>query len=271
MSESLEDTEVQVIHTPAEPEVLLEWTYSPHEFFESAIEIARSDYTIDITSGAISARLSASAFDADKSIRQRLHDSLFDRMRGIQLLTREPFQLSKPRLTRIEPDGRRHIFVELEGAVLTLSGGLVDITVTDASGKIVRDTKQERIQKGADLADLVAKYSGDVLLKSMLASYSASTTDANNELVHLYEIRDSLSAAFDGKAKVLATLNITTDGWGRLGQLCCHEPLRQGRHRGENFKSLRDATEPELSEAREIAREMIEAYLQFLEGGNKVT
>ena len=105
----------------------------------------------------------------------------------------------------------------------------------------------------------------------MLASYSASTTDANNELVHLYEIRDSLSAAFDGKAKVLATLNITTDGWGRLGQLCCHEPLRQGRHRGENFKSLRDATEPELSEAREIAREMIEAYLQFLEGGSKVT
>lgn len=261
-----------MIHTPAEPEVLLEWTYSPHEFFESAIEIARSDYTIDITSGAISARLSASAFDADKSIRQRLHDSLFDRMRGIQLLTREPFQLSKPRLTRIEPDGRRHIFVELEGAVLTLSGGLVDITVTDASGKIVRDTKQERIQYKADLADLVAKYSlGDNLLKSMLASYSASTADANNELVHLYEIRDSLSTSFGDEAKSRAALFISKDNWSRLGRLCNDEPLRQGRHRGKKFESLRDATETELSEAREIAREMIEAYLQFLEGGNKVT
>lgn len=253
-------------------EVLLEWTYSPSDFFESAIEIRRSDYTVEIVEGLISTQLSASAFDADESIRQRLHDSLFDRMRGIQLLTRKPFQLTKSRLTRIEPDGRRHISFELEGGVLTLSGGTVDFRVTDASGKVIRDTKAERIQKRADLADLIAKYSsGDDLLKSMLASYSASTADANNELVHLYEIRDSLSASFGDEAKSRAALFISKDNWSRLGQLCNDEPLRQGRHRGKKFESLRDATEAELSEAREIAREMIEAYLQFLEGGNKVT
>lgn len=252
-------------------EVLLEWTYSPRDFFESPIEIARADYTVDIASGSISARLPASAFDADQRIKQQLHDSLFDRMRGIQLLTRKPFQLSKPRLTRIEPDGRRHIFFELEGAVLTLSGGRVDITVTDASGKVVRDTKQERIEKKRELAELVAKYSsGEKVLNSMLKSYETSTSDANNELVHLYEIRESLSAAFGGESKARAKLGVSRANWSRLGQLCNDEPLRQGRHRGKNLDGLRDATEAELSEARNISRLLIEAYLQFRDNGGVV-
>jgi hypothetical protein len=86
--------------TPAtETEVLLEWTYSPRDFFESEIEIARSDYSVDIAAGAVSARLPASRFDADADIKQRLHESLFDRMRGIQLLTRKA---DNPKLTRAE-------------------------------------------------------------------------------------------------------------------------------------------------------------------------
>jgi hypothetical protein len=258
------------MNTPVpQTEILLEWTYSPRDFFEAEIEISRSDYTVDIASGSISARLPAAVFDADEGVRQRLHDALFDRMRGIQLLTRKPFQLSKPRLTRIEPDGRRHIFVELEGAVLTLSGGLVDITITDSSGKVTRDTKQERIKKKRELADLVAKYSGDGLLKAMLQSYVTSASDANNELVHLYEVRESVSTAYGGEAPARAALSISKGNWSRLGQLCNDEPLRQGRHRGKKFDALRDATEAELSEARDIARQMIEAYLQYRDSGGK--
>src|SRR5258708_16543333 len=143
--------------SPAQTEVLLEWTYSPRDFFESPIEIARSNYPVDIAAGSISARMPATVFDADAEIKQRLHDALFDRMRGIQLLSRKPFQLSKPRLTRIEPDGRRHIFVELEGAVLTLSGGVVAITVNDASGHVVRETKQKRLQKKHRSGEIVVK------------------------------------------------------------------------------------------------------------------
>jgi len=250
----------------AQTEVLLEWTYSPRDFFESRIEIARSDYAVDIAAGSISARMPATAFDAETEIKQRLHDALFDRMRGIQLLSRKPFQLSKPRLTRIEPDGRRHIFVELEGAVLTLSGGLVDITVTDASGNVVRDTKQERLEKKRDLAELVAKYSsGDQLLRAMLQSYATSTADPNNELVHIYEVREALSSSFGGEANARAAVGVSRSNWSRLGQLCNDEPLQQGRHRGKDVGVLRDATEGELSEAREISRNMIEAYLAYRE------
>ena len=260
------------MNTPsAQAEVLLEWTYSPRDFFESPIEIARSDYTVDIDSGAISARLPASAFDADAQMKQRLHDSLFDRMRGVQLLTRKSFELSKPRLTRIEPDGRRHIYMELEGAVLTLTGGPVDFTITGANGKVVRDTKQERIDKKREWAELIAKYRpGDSILGAMLNSYATSTSDPNNELVHLYEVRESLSVAFRGETKACKALGISRANWSRLGQLCNNEPLRQGRHRGKSPGVLRDATEAELSEARNISRMMIEAYVMFRDSGGVV-
>ena len=252
---------------PAETEILLEWTYSPRDFVESAIEIARSDYNVDIDAGVISAQMPASVFDSDPSYRDRLHEDLLSRMRGIQILSRMPFHLSKPRLTRIEPDGRRHIFVELQGARLTISGGLVDITVTDANGKLIRDTKQERSEKKRELADLVAKFADDGVLKSMLKSYAESVSDANNELVHLYEIRDSLSTAFGNESKARSLLTVSRHDWSRLGQLSNVAPLRQGRHRGQKFETLRDATEVELMEARDIARRMIEAYLQFRDEG----
>lgn len=257
------------MNSPAgETEVLLEWSYSPREFFESPIEISRADYIVDIAAGSISAKLPASTFDANSQVKQKLHDSLFDRMRGIQLLTRKPFQLSKPRVTRIEPDGRRHIYMELESAVLTLSGGLVDLTVTDSSGKVVRDSKKERIEQKRELAELVSKYSpGDKLLNSMLKSYDKSTSDPNNELVHLYEIREALAVAFGGESEVRKALKCSSASWSRLGKLCNDEPLHQGRHRGKNPGGLRDATESELSAARKIAREMIKSYLVFREGG----
>ncbi len=254
--------------TSSQTEVILDWTYKPTDFFESPIEISRADYTVDIATGTISARMSASSFDADEKLKQRLHEALLDRMRGIQLLIRKPFELSKPRVTRIEPDGHRHIFVDLEGTGLTLSAGLVDVVVTDASGNVVCDTKQERIEKKRELAELVAKFcSGDKALNAMLKSYHTSTSDANNELFHLYEIRESISSTFGGESKARATLGISRDSWSRLGQLCNDEPLRQGRHRGKNLGELRDATEAELSEARNISRQMIEAYLQFRQNG----
>jgi len=94
----------------------------------------------------------------------------------------------------------------------------------------------------------------------MLLSYDAGVRDPNNELVHLYEIRDALSTKFGGENSVRAALTITSAQWSRLGQLCNHEPLRQGRHRGKSGEAMRDASEAELAESRSIARAMIEAW-----------
>ena len=89
--------------------------------------------------------------------------------------------------------------------------------------------------------------------------------DPDNELVHLYEIRDGLSKRFGDERAAKSALGIAPSAWSRIGQLCNDEALRQGRHRGKSVGGLRDATDAELMEARGIARSMIESYLQYLE------
>ena len=244
--------------------VLLEWIFSPSDFFEEPITISRDDYTLLIERGTIRATVAAAAFDADPSMRTRLQESLIDRMHGIQLINHQPFELSKPNLIRVGADGLRNIIVEPEGGKLTLKGGIVDVRVTDKDGNVLHDSKRERLDRKRSLAELVNKYRpNDVLLKTLLASYDASTRDPNNELVHLYEIRESLAACFGGETETRTALGLSVSEWSRLGQLCNSEPLRQGRHRGKSVGSLRDATEAELTEARSIARSMIKAYLNY--------
>jgi len=247
--------------------VLLEWKFSPRDYFEEVIEISRQDYTMTIADGQVHARIDSAIYEADPDMRQRLHDAVNDRFLGVQLLTHRAYELSRSTMTRVHPDGRRDIFIEPEPAQMVLSVGTVDIRVTDKDGNVIADSKRDRIEKKKSLAELVTSYRAtDSLLASLLRSQAAAVRDPNNELVHLYEIREALSTKFGGENATRTALRITAAQWSRLGQLCNNEPLRQGRHRGKTSGALRDATEAELAEARGIARAMIEAYLQHVEG-----
>jgi hypothetical protein len=250
----------------SEVTIVLEWNFSPPDYFEEPIAVSRDEYTMSIAIGKVEARIPAAVYDANPSLRTNIHDALQDRFLAVQLLSHKAYHLSKSSMMRVHPDGRRDIFMELEPGRLTLSGGSVDFQVIDKNGNIVSDSKRERLEKKRSLSDLVIKYRPtDVLLDAILKSYESAVRDPNNELVHLYEIREGLSKKFGGETATRSTLMIDAPDWSRFGQLCNSEPLRQGRHRGKNIGVLRDATESELAEARSIARAMIEAYLQSLE------
>jgi hypothetical protein len=203
-------------------------------------------------------------------MRQDLHDALNGRFLGVQLLTHKAYDLSRPTMTRVHPDGRRDIYVEAEPGRIVLSGVAPDIRVIDKDGNIALDSKRDRIEKKKSLAELVSTYlTADEVLTLLLQSQSASVRDPNNELVHLYEIREALSTKFGGESRARSALGINYSEWSRLGQLCNNEPLRQGRHRGKSGRALRDATESELTEARSIALTMIEAYLRHLDTASR--
>lgn len=105
-------------------------------------------------------------------------------------------------------------------------------------------------------------------MKSLLNSYKAAVKDPDNELVHLYEIRDALHRKFGNDKAALSTLEkfgLTRNNWKDFGNLANKASLRQGRHRGQNDGALCDATDDELFNARRIARTMIEAYLRYLD------
>ena len=245
--------------------VLLEWSFSPAEYFEGAISITRGNYEMTISSGKAIARIEAATFDAKPSMRESLHVSLQSRFLAVQLLMHKPFELAKPTMTRLLPDGRRDITLELEGVQTTVTGGTVDVRITDKDGNAVVDSKRDRIERKETLGELVAAHrASDSTLTALLKSYEAGVRDPNNELVHLYEIRDAIAARYGGDREARVALGISATVWSRLGVLCSVEPVRQGRPRGKSGTALRDATEGELVEARDIARDMIEAFLRRL-------
>jgi hypothetical protein len=249
--------------------VLLEWKFSPPNYFEEAIQISRQDYTMTIADGQIQAKIDSAIYEANPSMRQGLHDALNDRFLGVQLFTHRAYELSKPTMTRVHPDGHKDYFVQLEPDRLVLSDGTVDTRLTDKNGNVISDSKQDRIEKKRSLAELVTTYRAtDSVLAFLLRSYDVAVRDPSNELVHLYEIRDALKVRFGGDAAAKAALGISSPQWSRMGQLCNDEPLRQGRHRGKTVGVVRDASEGELAEARGIARAMIERYLHHLEASS---
>ena len=245
---------------------LFEWTYTPPDYFEEPFEVVRDDYTMTILHGKVEARVASNTFADNPAIRDEMHAFLNDRFLGAQLIAFRPYELSDSRRTCVHPDGRKDVFIELKGVAAVASGGMVDIRVTNADG-VVYDSKAERTAAKRRLAELVQFHRpSSPTLTAMLTSFGNAIRDPQNELVHLYEVRDALSVAFGGKSNVIAMLGLTSAGWSRLGQLSNDEPLRQGRHRGKSGVALRDATHAELQEAREIARSMLSLYVNHLAG-----
>ena len=250
--------------------IVLDWTFTPPDYFEEPISIVKDKYEMTIENGKVEARIEAKYFDGEPDLRMKFHESLYSRFLGAQILNKKPFELSKPSMSRIHADGRRNHYIFPESIPLTMTVGPADVIITDPSGKVIRDSRKERTEKRKRLAELVEKHRAQSpVLRSLLNSWSSSINKPDNELVYLYEIRESLSREFGGKKKTLRILKISNKSWdkswSRLGHLANEEPLKQGRHRGKHVDTLRDATEDELSEARVIAQKLIEKYLEYLD------
>jgi hypothetical protein len=106
--------------------VEMNWKFSPPDYFEEAIEILRQDYTMTIGDGQVHAKIDSAIYEVNSSMRERLHNALNDRFLGVQLLTHRAYELSRPTMTRVHPDGRRDIFCEGETGRYVTSGSNAD-------------------------------------------------------------------------------------------------------------------------------------------------
>jgi hypothetical protein len=246
--------------------VLLEWTFAPADLFEERCELQCDGYHFLIESGRAESRVPVEGDPGDcwSGFRNEMHQRLDALFLGAQILTHQAYTLSKPNLSRLRSDGGIDRYVYPETLTMKLSAGTLDVRTTDDAGNIVRDTRRERIDRRNDLAQNAAACITDPVANSILRSYAAAVKDPANELIHLYEIRDCLAERFEGTREALGEIGIDDDSpWRRLGQLANAEPLIQGRHRGQHLGVLREATSGELTEARNIARALIGAYLAY--------
>lgn len=246
--------------------VHVKWVYTPADYFEEKTTDLLPDYEHTIENGVIIVKMDPEEYKNHSELIDKLHDQLLDVFRGAALVTQKPFNLNHAGEEIIYPSGRGDIFVHLATASIKAQAGRIDSVLTDTNGIVVTDTKQERVNKQNKLAKLAAKYGGiDEVADSILKSFEKALNNPKTVLVHLYEIRDSLKKKFKGEATAIKELGIILPKWDRLRRLSDVEPLNQGRHSGQHYGELRDATESELKQAREIAIEMVVAYLEYLE------
>jgi hypothetical protein len=245
----------------------LEWDFEPPDYFEQSFEVVRDDYTLTVEAGKARVLIPAERFESDLSLRDKVHAALNDRFLAVQALTFWPYKLSDSHRIRLHPDGRRDVFIELKSATAIAIGGTVDIRYASADGRTIVDTKAERVADKRKFAEQIEQLRPrSPVLAAMLASFGAATRDPQNELVHLYEVREALATELQGSHAAMRILGIPREAWSRLGELCNDLPLRQGRHRGRMGVALRDATHEELEEARSLARSMLRSYVQHLQG-----
>jgi len=244
---------------------MLEWTYTPPDYFEESIHIIRDRYEMTIENGKVEAKVIDLIYEENAEIWNQLHEALNNRFLGVQVLTHKIYELSKPSMCKIHPDGHKDFFLFIESSVIIHSADSVDLVVRDKDGNIVGDTRRERIDKKRTIAELSERHQANPVVKAILHSYHMAVMEPDNELVHLYEIRDALATKFGGEFVAVKTLGISRTDWSKFGHLANKAPVKQGRHRGQHIGALRDATNEELSKAHEFAQKLILSFLEYIE------
>ena len=245
----------------------LEWTYEPTNYFEAPYRHSAIEYGLLVEDGHVLATLTTPTAPVSDHLEQRVKAMIDGIFLVRQLQTHRGYTLQGPR-TYQHSAGRKDVSIRLGGVAALALAGQLDVVVRNAAGEITLDSRSDRIEADKALLDGIApKVVHSQLLRSLLDSYSRSIADLDNELVHLYEVRDSLSTHFGGEQQARDTLQIAKAEWQRLGVLANVEPLAQGRHRGKHPGNKRIATTAELEDARALVRGWILSFASTIEAG----
>ncbi len=247
-------------------QIIVEWNYKPNDYFEGNFTVEYDNCAIEIRSGTATAIIDPIHINKIDEIINKLTQDLISRFLAVQVMTHQKYNLGKPSRHDLKKDGIKNISIQVEDLVCVSDIFPADIIIGDANGNVISDTKQERIDKKKWFSETSARFRiKDQTLNQMLKSYSSSVSDPNNELVHLYEIRDAVSKEFGNESNTRSKLNITKKEWSDFGLMANKKPLLQGRHRGKNAGELRLADFAELNTVRKIASKIVENYLIYLE------
>lgn len=236
-----------------------EWAYQPSDFLEAATTVPLAAGQLSAEAGKALFTLKTPAEPVLAALRASVDEEVCAVFELRQLVTHRPFTLHGPNIIQHRADGAKMIYV-LE--VVDVIGPIRDdLVIKNGAGNVVADTKAERIASETGfLLSFMPKLMKSPALRAMLKSYGQAVQDPDDELVHLYEVREGAAKRYGNDSAARSALRITRADWQTIGRLANHEPLRQGRHRGRRSTELRDATPEELATSRSIARRIIEAF-----------
>lgn len=242
---------------------IIEWTYSPANYFEKPLQISEKHFELVAQDGKVEAKVD---HNPRPDLCDQLDTELKLRFQEVQLVSRDPYKLSQPSVHCHNPEGTR-IFL-CEGTVAAKASVSADFKITDKNGNVIADSRAERIEKKRSLGILAAKHGiSDSVARKILQSYNNAIDNPDNCFFYLYEITDALKKHFGNDNKTVKQLKLSKTRWRRLKELANAVPLKQGRHRGKMISGLRNANRDELDTSMDIAVEMVEKYLKYLDEG----
>jgi hypothetical protein len=242
----------------------LRWEFTPANLFEERLTSDLGECKITVDEGVVVAILPLVAEETKLQLRRTVEAHVESLFLGVRVAGHATCQLSGPSISTLKEDGSRGSIIEVELGSVQISGCQADIRYTRSDGTVV-DTRRDRIERKHRLSLAAATHGpNDEALARMLRSYHSAISDMEDELIHLYEVLDTLTSVFGTQTKALRQLGQPKRNWSRLGQICNELPLRQGRHRGR-VVPLRSASEEELTEARDLSAGFIESYIEHLE------
>ena len=119
--------------------VILEWQFSPPDYFEEPLTITGEDYVMVIGGGRAKAAIAAEVCDANPFMRAELDEAWRDRLHAGQLKSANPFELSQPTLFRRHADGRMDHFTEPGAGQLKTAGHKADLKIAENDGNMLID------------------------------------------------------------------------------------------------------------------------------------
>lgn len=243
-------------------QTILQWTYKPERFFEDGCTVEISGGKVLIENGRATGHFDGRHYADGREFRENVHASLQQIFAAQQVQVHEAFVLNSPGMVLRHADGRESVALFAEPLVLTVTLGTPDLVVRDASGKIVSDTKANRLRRQERFREkVVCLVPGDISLKRMLQSFQNAVADRDNLLIHLFEIRETLEVAFGGARQARDATKVSAAEWSKFGRIANDEPLFEGRHRGR-CATLRPATKEEVKWTLNFGQRLIEGYVE---------
>ena len=242
------------------------WAYEPRDLFEQAEDLEIQDSIIRVEGGTAGASFSGDQ-SKDLVLQGRLTDDLNRLLVGQAFARRKSAGLVRtPSIVVVDDAGNRAVTLVVEDCVHVHASGQADVVAKDADGRIIRDTRAERIARQHIVRVRVAHWIGrHLFLATLIEIHRRAAEDRPNFLVHLYAIREAIRKKFGSESQAKGDLGISAGKWRRLGVLTNDLPLLEGRHIGKHHESLRPATHAEIEEAWGLADELLESYLAWLE------
>ena len=243
----------------------IKWSYEPPDYLEVSYKAAHAGALIELTAGCATAILDVAHDQIPSDLLASIEAVVKTILQTHMLETGRTCHISKPKVIQHQADGKKTTAISVGASVMIASGQPVDLLTTTPDGTVVKDTRAERIASREALVKLFAEaVEKEPLVGRLLASYQSAIDDSQNAFVHLYEIRDALVWHYGDAEAVRTQLDLSKKDWGLLGELANARPVQESRHRGKYMGRLRQATHDELTEARKIARTIVEAFARSI-------